>query len=39
MPVAPPEPVEGEDGPDVSEASPPESDRQVVVSINQEASQ
>jgi tetratricopeptide (TPR) repeat protein len=39
MPIAPPEPVEGEDGPGVSEASPPESDRRVVVSKNQEASQ
>jgi hypothetical protein len=38
MPIAPPEPVEGEDGPDVSEASPPEADRQVVVSSTQEAS-
>ena len=40
MPIAPPEPVDGEDGPDVSKTSPSdESGRRVVVSSNQEASQ
>ena len=39
MPIAPPEPAEGEENVDVSEASPPEADRQVVVSSNQEATQ
>ena len=39
MPIAPPETVEGEEGPDMSDASSPEADRQVVVSSNLEASQ
>ena len=38
MPIAPPEPVEGEEAPGVSDASSPEADRQVVVSSNVEAS-
>ena len=39
MPIAPPEPAEGEEGIDVSEASASEADRRVVVSSNAEASQ
>ena len=39
MPIAPPEPAEGEGTIDVSEASTPKSDRRVVVSSNVEASQ
>jgi len=38
MPIAPPEPVEGEEAPGVSDASSPATDRQVVVSSNLEAS-
>ena len=38
MPIAPPEPVEGEDGPGVSDASQAEADRRVVVSSNAEGS-
>ena len=39
MPIAPPEPAEGEEGSDVSDRSQPDSERPVVVSSNVEASQ